>query len=59
MDGHICIAVHPKMVQEIKQALMTLLEHPLDYGNKTININMFDWKRIADTYKCMYIKITE
>lgn len=53
-DSSVGIGVHPKSVKNIKQALKTLLEHPLEYGSQSIDFTMFDWKKIADVYKRVY-----
>lgn len=56
-DDTVGESVNPHSVDNIKNALKTILGNPNVYGNQHVDFNMFDWKLIADKYRTDYINI--
>lgn len=56
-DETVGIGVHPKSVEEIRDAIITILSHPEKYGNFHVNFDDFNWKRIAAKYMQQYKEI--
>lgn len=56
-DDTVGESVNPHSVDNIKNALKTILGNPNVYGNQHVEFNMFDWKLIADKYRTDYINI--
>lgn len=53
-DKSVGIAVDPLNVGETKEAIRTILSYHQLYGNKAINFEEFNWKKIAENYKKEY-----
>lgn len=56
-DNSVGIAVNPRNVEEIKEAIKTILIHHKQFGNLTVNFEEFEWKSIARNYKQEYEKL--
>lgn len=52
------IGVNPLSVEEIKNALRTLLIQRSEFSNRNINFEHYRWSNIATTYKDIYKEIT-
>ena len=52
------IGVNPLSVEEIKNALRTLLVQRSEFSNRNINFEQYRWSNIATTYKDIYKEIT-
>lgn len=52
------IGVDPLSVEEIKNALRTLLVQRSEFSNRNINFEQYRWSNIATTYKDIYKEIT-
>lgn len=53
-DDTIGIGVNPLSVQEIKEALQSLLHNSGNYSNSSIDFNAFRWSTIAEKYSDYY-----
>ena len=56
-DDSIGIAVNPLSINDIKNALMTIMDAPSKFGNSCIDFQAFSWDRIADDYYRQYMSI--
>lgn len=53
-DESIGIGVNPNSIDEIKDALRTLLINRDNYHNRKVDFTQFDWKKIAQRYSSIY-----
>lgn len=56
-DDSIGIGVNPLSVEEIKEAISTILLNPTNYSNKKVDFNLFNWNIIAEQYMNRYKEI--
>ena len=56
LDKTVGISVNPKSVDEIANAIRTILQNRENYGNNHVDFSMFDWNKIAEKYMCYYSK---
>ncbi len=56
-DESVGIGVNPLSVEEIKNAIRTILESPDDFSNKTVDFEMFRWPKVAGKYMSFYKQI--
>lgn len=56
-DESVGIAVDPYSVEEIANAIKTIIDNSEDYGNSHVDFDMFNWNKIADKYLADYKKI--
>ena len=56
-DESVGIAVNPKSVDEIRDALLAIMENPGKYGNGNVDFEKFSWENIAEDYHKIYLSI--
>lgn len=50
MNNPVGLSVNCFSVEDIKNAIKTILINPNKYSNKQVDFNLFDWNRIAEKY---------
>lgn len=58
-DNSVGIAVDPLSTEEICEAIKSIIDNPLKYGNMNIDFNKFNWKEIAKEYLMDYKQYTK
>lgn len=56
-DSSVGIGVNALSVDNIREAIKTLLTNHGNYGNQKVDFSEFDWKRIAEKYITIYKEI--
>lgn len=58
-DDSVGIGVNPLSVEEIKNAIRTILESPDDFSNKTVDFEVFRWSNVAEKYMSFYKQVLD
>ncbi len=56
-DETVGIGVNPMSVEEIRNAIKTILEFPHRFSNKSVDFEMFRWNKVAGKYMSFYRQI--